>query len=60
MAYFYPFHDRETGYTIWGDDQSRQTKIPFMNAITGTLRSTDGPFEDIQALHRLLVHGTSS
>jgi DNA-binding response OmpR family regulator len=50
MTYFYPFHDREAGFTVWGDDRSRQTKVPFMNAITGTLRSTDGPFEDIQAL----------
>ncbi|UCC89651.1 MAG: response regulator [Anaerolineales bacterium] len=56
MAYFYPIHDREAGYVAWGDDQTRRTKIPFMGVATATIQSTDGPFEDVQTLRRVLQH----
>jgi PleD family two-component response regulator len=55
MAYFYPIHDREAGYVKWGADQARQTKIPFMNVVTVSARSSDGPFEDLQALQQALT-----
>ena len=55
MAYFYPIHDREAGYVTWGD-RARRTKIPFMNVVTASARSADGPFEDVQALHQTLMH----
>jgi PleD family two-component response regulator len=56
MAYFYPIHDRETGYVTWGDEPLRRVKIPFMNLITHIAFSTDGPFVDVQALNRALTH----
>jgi hypothetical protein len=55
MAYFYPIHDRETGYVTWGDDQLRRIKIPFMDVVTNVALSADGPYEDVQALHGALT-----
>jgi PleD family two-component response regulator len=55
MAYFYPIHDRETGYVTWGDDRSRRIKIPFMDVATNIALSTDGPYKDVQALHDALT-----
>ncbi|MEJ2556246.1 MAG: response regulator [Anaerolineae bacterium] len=55
MVYFYPIHDRDAGYVAWGSDQLRQTKIPFMNVVTTTVLSDDGPFEDMQTLHGMLL-----
>lgn len=57
MAYFYPIHDREAGYVTWGGDQLRRIKIPFMKVITNVARSADGPYGDVQTLHRALTHG---
>jgi PleD family two-component response regulator len=59
MAYFYPIHDREAGYVTWGGDQMRRTEIPFMDVVTVTARSADGPFEDVRSLRRALGHGNS-
>lgn len=56
MAYFYPIHDREAGYVMWGSDQLRRIRIPFMNIVTNVVRSTDGPYKDVQTLHRALAH----
>jgi DNA-binding response OmpR family regulator len=58
MGYFYPIHDREAGHVEWGGDQVRQTKIPFMEIITHVARSTDGPFEDVEVLRRMLMSTT--
>jgi PleD family two-component response regulator len=55
MVYFYPIHDRDAGYVAWGSDQLRQTKIPFMNVVTSTVLSDDGPFADVQTLHGMLL-----
>jgi PleD family two-component response regulator len=55
MAYFYPIHDRETGYVTRGDDRSRRIKIPFMDVVTNIALSTDGPYEDVQTLHDALT-----
>ena len=55
MAYFYPIHDRETGYVTWGDDRLRRIKIPFMDVVTNIALSTDGPYKDVQALHGALT-----
>lgn len=57
MAYFYPIHDREAGYVTWGSDQLRRIKIPFMKVITSVARSADGPYKDVQTLHRALTGG---
>jgi len=56
MAYFYPIHDRESGYVTWGDDRLRRIRIPFMSVLTNVALSTDGPFADVQTLHRTLTH----
>ncbi len=56
MAYFYPIHDREAGYVTWGVEQQRRAKVPFMEVVTVTASSTDGPFEDVEALRRALMH----
>ncbi len=55
MAYFYPIHDRETGYVTWGDDRLRRIKIPFMDVATNVALSTDGPYKDVQTLHGALT-----
>jgi DNA-binding response OmpR family regulator len=55
MAYFYPIHDREAGHVTWEGDPTRRAKVPFMEVVTAVARSTDGPFEDIQALQRALM-----
>jgi len=55
MAYFYPIHDRETGYVTRGDDRSRRIKIPFMDVVTNIALSTDGPYENVQTLHDALT-----
>jgi PleD family two-component response regulator len=55
MAYFYPIHDRETGYVTWGDDRLRRIRIPFMDVATNIALSTDGPYKDVQALHDALT-----
>ena len=55
MAYFYPIHDRETGYVTWGDDRLRRIKIPFMDVATNIALSTDGPYKDVQTLHDALT-----
>lgn len=60
MAYFYPIHDREAGYVEWGGDELNRTEIPFMKIATVIALSTDGPFEDVQSLHRALKHADSS
>jgi PleD family two-component response regulator len=60
MVYFYPIHDREAGYVAWGSDQLRQTKIPFMNVVTSTVLSDDGPFENVQTLHSMLLGADNS
>jgi CheY-like chemotaxis protein len=54
MAYFYPIHDREAGYVMWGDAQLRRVEIPFMDVVTNIALSTDGPFGDVQTLNRTL------
>jgi DNA-binding response OmpR family regulator len=59
MAYFYPIHDREAGHVTWGGDPMRRAKVPFMEVVTAVARSTDGPFEDIQALQRALMPDAS-
>jgi DNA-binding response OmpR family regulator len=56
MAYFYPIHDREAGYVMWGSEQLRRIKIPFMDVVTNVAKSTDGPYQDVQTLHRALTH----
>jgi PleD family two-component response regulator len=55
MAYFYPIHDREAGYVAWGGNQQRRTEVPFMQVITTMAFSSDGPFEDVDSLHRVLA-----
>jgi DNA-binding response OmpR family regulator len=55
MAYFYPIHDRETGYVTWGDDQLHRIRIPFMTVVTNIALSTDGPYRDVQTLHSTLT-----
>lgn len=55
MAYFYPIHDREAGYVAWGGNQQRRTEVPFMQVITTIAFSSDGPFEDVDSLHRVLA-----
>jgi DNA-binding response OmpR family regulator len=57
MAYFYPIHDREAGFVTWGGDQRRRIDIPFMDVVTVTARSADGPFEDVRSLRQALGHG---
>jgi hypothetical protein len=56
MSYFYPIHDREAGYVTWGDDQLHRIGIPFMSIVTNVALNTDGPFGDVQTLHRALTH----
>ena len=55
MAYFYPIHDREAGYVAWGGNQRRRTEVPFMQVITAVALNSDGPFEDVESLHRVLA-----
>lgn len=55
MVYFYPIHDRDAGYVAWGGDRPRRTKIPFMNVVTITVLSADGPFKDLQTLRHTLM-----
>jgi DNA-binding response OmpR family regulator len=60
MAYFYPIHDREAGYVMWGSEQLRRIRIPFMDVVTNVAKSTDGPYRDVQTLHRALTHTNGS
>jgi DNA-binding response OmpR family regulator len=55
MGYFYPIHDREAAYIEWGGASRHHTKIPFMEVVTHTALGSDGPFEDAQALHDILM-----
>jgi GGDEF domain-containing protein len=59
MAYFYPIHDREAGYVAWGGSQQRRTEVPFMQVITTIAFDSDGPFEDVESLHRVLAENNS-
>jgi DNA-binding response OmpR family regulator len=54
MAYFYPIHDRETGYVEWGGEQLRRTKVPFMEIATRVVRAGDASLEDVAVLRRAL------
>lgn len=54
MAYFYPIHDRETGYVEWGGEQLRRTKVPFMEIATRVVRAGDASLEDVADLRRAL------
>ncbi len=56
MAYFYPIHDREAGHVTWGGDQLHRADVPFMDVVTVVVRSTDGRFEDVHALQKVLMH----
>jgi hypothetical protein len=59
MAYFYPIHDREAGYVAWGGSQRRRTEVPFMQVVTTVAFSGDGPFKDVESLHRALAENNS-
>jgi DNA-binding response OmpR family regulator len=58
MGYFYPIHDRDTGYVEWGAASKQRTKVPFMEVVTYTARASDGPFKDVQTLRDILMPTT--
>jgi PleD family two-component response regulator len=60
MTYFYPIHDRESGYVRRGGDDVTKIKVPFMSVTTVTLSQKDGPFSSLESLQQALGHPISA
>lgn len=54
MNYFYPIHDRETGYVQRGRDDGPKEKVPFMRVSVVSLSPKDGSFTNVESLKQAL------
>jgi len=56
MTYFYPIHDRESGYVQRSRDENDRITVPFMNVSTIALSQKDSTFVDVESLRQALTH----
>lgn len=55
MTYFYPIHDRETGYVQRSGDNGEKVKVPFMDVSTVMLSQKDENFSSVENLRQALT-----
>ncbi len=55
MTYFYPIHDRETGYVQRGGGDGEKVKVPFMDVVTVMLSQKDESFTNVDNLRQALI-----
>ncbi|MBN1992768.1 MAG: response regulator [Anaerolineae bacterium] len=54
MTYFYPIHDRETGYVQRGGEDGEKVEVPFMDVSTVILSQKHENFSSVASLRKAL------